>query len=357
MVAIGFACMNALFAGFFSVLLRIGLRKAPDAEVATFVIAALGTAVASLAAVAFGSSADELRLGELWPFLVVGALAPGLGQLLYVHAVRRAGASRPAIVVAIAPLLSALLAVTWLDESFGAALAIGTVLIVAGGAAIAWEGSRPVDLKVAGIVLAAVSAIFFSARDVIVRWASDETIVSPQVGMAAAFAAATVATGVYLLFTSGGTAAGSRVRVALPHFLTAGVILSIGQLAIFEALARGPVTVVVPLVGTHALWAVLFSVLLLRRFEAIGPRLLVAAALVVTGGVLIGVFRTSAEAASLAPRTAGYVTSLTNMTCGEPTTPAACIASFRSGDAMKPLSLSSSPSTTTVTRFGSSTSW
>ena len=327
MVAIGFACMNALFAGFFTVLLRIGLRKAPDAEVATFVIAVIGTAIAALAAVVFGASADELRFGEVWPFLVVGAAAPGLGQLLYVHAVRRAGASRPAIIVAVAPLLSALLAVTLLDEAFGVALGIGTVLIVAGGAAIGWESSRPIDFKVAGMVLALVSAVFFSARDIIVRWASDETIVSPQVAMAAAFAAATVSVGAYLLLTSGAASAIGRVRVAFPHFLIAGAILSIGQLAIFEALARGPVTVVVPLIGTHALWAVLFSVLLLRRFEAIGRRLVIAALLVVTGGILIGIFRTSTEDAAPARERyaitlpAGtistgesYVTSLTNIT-------------------------------------------
>lgn len=304
MAAIGFACMNAVFAGLFSVLLRIGLRRAPDAEVATFVIAVIGVAIASLAAVALGAGTDELDLAELWPFIVVGALAPGIGQLLYVHAVRQAGASRPAIVVAVAPLLSALLAVTLLDEAFGVALAIGTVLIVAGGAAIAWESSRPVDFKLIGIVIALVSAVFFSARDIIVRWASDETVVSPQVAMAVAFAAATVATGAYLIVTSGARPAYGRVRVAFPHFLVAGLILAIGQVAIFEALARGPVTVVVPFIGTHALWAVLFSVILLRQFEAIGPRIVMAALLVVAGGVLIGIFRTQADESAPVPQRA-----------------------------------------------------
>ena len=307
MAAIGFACMNAVFAGLFSVVLRMGLRKAPDVEVATFAVALVGTVIASLAAIAFGADFDELALREIWPFLVVGAAAPGLGQLLYVHAVRRAGASRPAILVAVAPLLSAVLAVTLLDESFGIALGVGTVLIVAGGAIIAWEGSRPADFKVAGMVLALVSAIFFSARDVIVRWASDETIVSPQVGMAVAFAAATVGIGAYLLASAGTRGARTRVRAALPHFVAPALIVGVGQIAIFEALARGPVTVVVPLIGTHALWAVLFSVVLLRRFEAIGPRLMVSAALVVTGGVLIGVFRTSPDAAAPTPTPAHSV--------------------------------------------------
>jgi uncharacterized membrane protein len=287
--------MNAVFAGFFTVLLRMALRKVPDAEVATFVIAVIGTVIAVVAAVIFGASLDEVTLSELWPFIVVGALAPGLGQLLYVHAVRTAGASRPAIVVAVAPLISAVLAVAFIGESLGPALALGTVLIVAGGATIAWDGGRPVDLKRIGIILALVSAVFFSARDVIVRWASDETIVSPQVAMATAFASAVIAISIYLILTRGVLRAASSVRLTFRHFLVAGCVLGIGQLAIFEALARGPVTVVVPLVGTHALWAVMFSIILLRRFEAIGRRVVFAALLAVVGGILIGVFRTEAD--------------------------------------------------------------
>jgi uncharacterized membrane protein len=287
--------MNAVFAGFFTVLLRMALRKVPDAEVATFVIAVIGTVIAVAAAVIFGASLDEVSLSELWPFIVVGALAPGLGQLLYVHAVRTAGASRPAIVVAVAPLISAVLAVAFIGESLGPALALGTVLIVAGGATIAWDGGRPADLKRIGIILALVSAVFFSARDVIVRWASDETIVSPQVAMATAFASAVIAISIYLILTRGVLRAASSVRLTFRHFLVAGCVLGIGQLAIFEALARGPVTVVVPLVGTHALWAVMFSIVLLRRFEAIGRRFVFAALLAVAGGILIGVFRTEAD--------------------------------------------------------------
>lgn len=298
MVAIGFACMNAAFAGLFSVLLRMALRKVPDAEVATFVIAVMGATIALLAALVFGSSLDELRFGELWPFIIVGAAAPGVGQLLYVHGVRTAGASRPAIVVAVAPLLSALLAVVFLDESLGIALGVGTILIVAGGAAIGWEGARPAEFKRIGILLALVSAIFFSARDVIVRWASDETIASPQVGMATAFLTATVAVGAYLALTRGPRSAAAHVGSSFRPFLLAALVVSIGQVAIFEALARGPVTVVVPLVGTHALWAVLFSIVLLRKFEAISPRIVVAALLAVSGGILIGVFRDSGEATS-----------------------------------------------------------
>jgi uncharacterized membrane protein len=62
-------------------------------------------------------------------------------------------------------------------------------------------------------------------------------------------------------------------------------------LARFEACCRGTVSVVAPIVATGSLFGVVFSALLLRRTERIGPRLVLGAALVVTGGALIAGFR------------------------------------------------------------------
>jgi uncharacterized membrane protein len=49
--------------------------------------------------------------------------------------------------------------------------------------------------------------------------------------------------------------------------------------------------VVAPIVATESLFGVFFSALLLRRSESVGGRIIVGAALVVTGGALIAVFR------------------------------------------------------------------
>ena len=291
MTAVGFALMNATLAAAFTVALRIGLRRVPDAEVGTLVIVVMGVLVGLAAAFVFGFDSDEFALDQLWPFFVAGAATLGAGQLLYAHGVRLAGASRPAVVVAVAPLISALAAIVLLNEPFSVALGVGTVLIVAGGIAIGWERSRPVDFKLLGVVLALTSAVFFSTRDVLVRWASDGTIVSPRVAMVAAFVAGAITLLAYLLLSSGPRRAAVRFRLAFPHFIGAGVILGFAQVAIFEALSRGPVTVVVPLIGTHALWTVLLAAVVLRQAEAVSARVVVAAILVVCGGIIVGVVR------------------------------------------------------------------
>ena len=50
-------------------------------------------------------------------------------------------------------------------------------------------------------------------------------------------------------------------------------------------------TIVAPLNATQSLWGVIFAAAFLGKREAIGPRLLAAALLVVAGGVLIGISR------------------------------------------------------------------
>ena len=70
-----------------------------------------------------------------------------------------------------------------------------------------------------------------------------------------------------------------------------GSFTGVSYACLYSAFDRGRVTIVAPLVATESLFAVLISIVLLRKSERIGPRLLVAAALVVGGGALISGFR------------------------------------------------------------------
>jgi len=82
-----------------------------------------------------------------------------------------------------------------------------------------------------------------------------------------------------------------RVRQAFRPFVLSGLVYGVSYACLYSAFDRGRVTIVAPLVATESLWAVLISMLVLRRSERIGARLLVAAALVVGGGALISGFR------------------------------------------------------------------
>jgi drug/metabolite transporter (DMT)-like permease len=73
--------------------------------------------------------------------------------------------------------------------------------------------------------------------------------------------------------------------------LPAGAALGAAYLALVAAYDAGPVTTVAPLAGTQPLWTVVIASFVLGRSEAIGVRLVAAAALVVAGGALIGIAR------------------------------------------------------------------
>ena len=84
-----------------------------------------------------------------------------------------------------------------------------------------------------------------------------------------------------------------RERLALGPmlpFLGVGVLFGLSYVSLFEAYYRGRVTVVSPIVATESLWGVALSLLLIRHSELVGRRVLIGAALIVAGGVLIGVY-------------------------------------------------------------------
>lgn len=279
---------GALF-GALSVAVRFGLGRGADPALGAAVITSTAFVVAALAAVP--SLADGLPLGDLWPFALVGLLVPGLSQVLFVLAVRHAGASRSAILIGTAPLLSVALALVLLDEPLQPVLLAGTVLVVAGGAVLARERARPATFRALGVVLALTCAGLFAVRDNAVRYVARD--VDPNVLQATAAsllaAAATATLGYALRRRTGSTR--TELRTAVTAFVPAGVVLALAYAALVGGFSRGRVALVAPLNATQSLWAVVFASLLYARSEAIGRRTVLAGVLVVAGGALIGAFR------------------------------------------------------------------
>lgn len=277
---------GALF-GALAVAVRVGLGRRSDPEAGAFVAAAAGCLVCVLLALP-SAAADAPSLDGIWLFALVGVFVPGLSQIVFVRAVRDAGASRTAILIGTAPLLSAALALVLLDEPFRPALAVATVAIVLGGALLAWERRRPPDFRLAGALLALLAAFLFALRDNAVRRASVDTEADALPAATASLGAAALALLVFLVVFRRGDSVAGRVRAAAGPFLPAGVALGLAYASLLLAFSRGPVTVVAPLNATQSLWAVVFAAAFLGRAEAIGPRLVLAAALVVAGSALVG---------------------------------------------------------------------
>lgn len=289
MAAVVLAALAGASFGALAVAVRWGLRRGADPEVGALVAAALG-ALACAVIAAPSVAAHGASIDELWPFFVVGLVAPGASQVFLTLAVRDAGPSRAAIFMGTTPLISILIALTLLEEPFRPLLVVGTLLIALGCVVLAAERRRPEHFRVRGAALALVSAALFAARDNTVRWVARDEHPTPLVAATASLLAATALILVYLALVRR-----DRLRAclpqALPAFAPAGVALALGYGTLLAALDRGRVSVVSPLSATGSLWAVLLAALVVGRSELIGRRTVLAGLLVVSGGALIAALR------------------------------------------------------------------
>src|SRR5262249_37082936 len=160
--------------------------------------------------------------------------------------------------------------------------AIGAPAIVAGGIALVAE-RRPEHLRAGGLALAACCTILFASRDNLLRHLSGTRPVPPPVAVAASLVAGAA---VALLYAR-------RLPSArtLTVFAPAGLFFRLSHVCLFAAYSPARASGVSPLVATETLWGVAFSVLLLRRSELVGRKLIAGAALIVAGAVLIGIER------------------------------------------------------------------
>jgi drug/metabolite transporter (DMT)-like permease len=286
-VDIFFAFLTAVLFGTLAVAIRVGLRRG-DAEMGAVVITSIAFLTAVLAALLF---ADLRQTEGLWRFLVAGAVAPGTSQILYVRAVRDAGASRTGIIIGTSPVLAALLAIVLLDERLSLGLGIATALIVVGTMALAWEPGRPAAFRPIGLVLAGLCSALFALVGIIMRWAGSGTEASPILAAVVTLGTGGVVTSTLLAVLRRRFHL-AQVPMLARAFLPAGVICGTSYIMILEAYDRGRVTVVAPLTATESLWAVLGAALVLgRAADAIGWRVVVAAVLIVAGGILVSVAR------------------------------------------------------------------
>jgi drug/metabolite transporter (DMT)-like permease len=281
------AAGSALFFGALAVTIRLALTRGIDAEAAALVTTVIACVICALLSVATGDLTNVVW-SDTWPFFVTGLFAPGISQILFTRSVGVIGPSRTAIVVGISPVLSAAIAVSVLGEPLQVALVFGTLLVVAGGTLLVRERGGPASMRSFGIALSLSAALLFSIRDNLVRWAARGSDVPGFVAATASLASATL---VIFIVVASRPHARERIARAVRPFIPSGLVYGISYACLYTAFDRGRVTVVAPLVATESLFAVLISRLVLPTTERIGPRLLLAAALVVSGGALISSFR------------------------------------------------------------------
>jgi len=283
--AVVLAFVSAACFGAMPVAVRFALASRPAPAAVGALLMQIGTF--GVLCVAAGIQGGVTLTGVA-PFVVAGAIAPGLSNLFITLGIREAGSSRASVAFGMAPLFAVTIAVLVFGERPDATVLVGAALIVCGGIALALEPERPQHVRRIGIAFALTGAALFALRDNLVRDESLETAVPSMTAGAVMLASSLVVTSAFVL--------ARRHRVpwharTLGRWLLPGILVGLSYVALFEAFYRGAVSVVAPIVATESLFGVVFSALLLHRSERVGPRIALGAALVVTGGALIAVFR------------------------------------------------------------------
>ena len=290
MLVIAMGVLAGVLFGLLTALVRRGLMRQPNALVGAMVITSSAALMVLAVTILTGKGGDLLEFRIAAGYFALGIVVPGISQILFVVAVREVGASRTAIMIGTAPLLATIIAVAFRGEALVIGLVAGTVLIVIGGASLAWDRNLPPGFRARGMLFAFFCALLFAVRDNAVRMLGGASDMDPLAATTWTLIGAAVAVAVYATIARRGAVL-TEYRSVFRSFIPAGVVFALAYLALVVALEIGRVIVFAPLNAMQSMWTVLFAWLLLGKSDGIGARIVLAMLLVVLGGILIGVFR------------------------------------------------------------------
>lgn len=266
------------------IIVRVALeRTGASAVVGAFMGVAIAAGVAAAVAAVAGHSLPSA--GDVARFSIVGGIAPGSSQALFVAAIGRIGASRTSVVVGTSPAWSVVLAIFFLGESWQLAIAVGTAATVVGGALIGWEPG--LSGRRVGVVLALATACSFAIRDVVASEFGSSSDVSSWWAGAVVLAAAAVVLAAQVAWSHRGQTL-VECRRSLPAFAASGLAVGLALPLLLEALDRGRVGIVAPLsLASQNVTVVVVGSLVFGAAERTG-RVIAAVALILLGAALVG---------------------------------------------------------------------
>ncbi len=269
------------------IVLRQGMRTgSPLAAVLT--INAVVSGGSLVIALFRGTLLSSSLVPLLW-FAAMGAVGAGVGSICRMVAVERMGLGPSTLVASTTPLWGVILAIAVLGEQPTARVWAGTLLIVGGVSLITLArdrgGTRFREWFRAALIFPVVASLVYAIAPVFTKFAYSHQK-TPMAGLGVAFAVGSLLLlAARPLLPGGGVIRATRKSMVL--FIIGGVFNLIAAFFFMTALTFGQLSSVLPVSRLTPLWVVLFSPLFLGKLERLTPLLLIAALLVVAGGILI----------------------------------------------------------------------
>ena len=218
-------------------------------------------------------------------FIVSGLLASTLGRLFNYAAIERLGVSLASTIIGSSPLFSTIFAVLFIGEKVAMSTIVGSLLIVGGIGIIRGLERSDSTINNSALLIPIGASVFYGASSVVRKIGLN---LQPDSTFGALIGAGSslISFAIYLVAT------GRLEEVRLDdeskkYFVTSGVVVSLGWLSMFTALAVGKVSVVSALIGSNPLFSIFLSLIFLRGSEELDAKILVGCLAIIAGVIII----------------------------------------------------------------------
>jgi len=282
-MAVYFAFQAALCFSIAHILIRRGLIES-NAMTGSFISLSMSAVVLWLAVPFF------VPLTALWNpaaliFIAAGIFAPGIGRTLSYVGIEKIGVARSVPIANSSPIFASIFAVIFLAEAWVLQNVIGTLLVISGVIVLSMAKPAQGEWRKIDVIYPLIGALAFGASTTL-RKAGLGFINIPLLAAAVTAGAAAIFSFI-LLQIHGGKEAFKLTRRSAAWLFPAGVFNTAAMLSVFFALSHGKVVIVEPLVSSNPVTTLLLTSIFLRDVESLTLRVILGAALTVTGTILV----------------------------------------------------------------------
>ena len=282
-LAIYFSFQAALCFSIAHILIRRGLVES-NAMTGSLISLTM-SAVALWCALPFFVPLAALMNPALLIFVIAGIFAPGIGRTLSYIGIEKIGVARSVPIANSSPIFASIFAVVFLAESWVLQNIVGTLLVIGGVIVLSMAKPPRGEWRKLDVIYPLIGAVAFGASTTL-RKAGLGFVNNPLLA-----AAVTAGTAALLSFTllqiQGGRRAIKLTRRSASWLFSAGVFNTAAMLSVFFALSHGKVVIVEPLVSSNPVTTLLLTSIFLRDVESLTLRVIIGAALTVTGTILV----------------------------------------------------------------------
>lgn len=278
-----FSFLAALCFSIAHILIRRGLIES-NAMTGSFISLSM-SALVLWCALPFFVPLSALLNPAILIFVAAGIFAPGIGRTLSYVGIERIGVARSVPIVNSSPIFASIFAVIFLAEAWVLQNVIGTLLVIGGIVILSMAKPAQGEWRKIDVIYPLIGAVAFGISTTL-RKAGLGYVNIPL--LAAAMTAGTAALfSLALLKFQGGKAAFKLTRNSAAWLFPAGAFNTAAMLAVFFALSHGKVVIVEPLVSSNPVLTLTLTAIFLRDIESITLRVILGAALTVTGTILV----------------------------------------------------------------------